>query len=156
MVGKDGLPGLLKGVKKLTSHDVLVGIPGEDGPREDGDPMNNATLGYLHEMGSPANNIPPRPFLVPGVQGAMGKITPELAKGAEKSLKGDPAAITKALERVGMIAQNAVKAKINTGPFIPLKPGTLLARRRKGYKGTKPLIRTGQLRNAITYVLKET
>ena len=151
----DLVPGLLKKMKKLTSQEVLVGIPGEEGPREDGDPMNNATLGYLHENGSPANNIPPRPFLVTGVTGAMKAIVPELAKAANKSIDGDVRAVHKGLDRVGMIAQNAVKRKITTGPFIALKESTLLARRRKGYKGTKPLIRTGQLRNAITYVLKE-
>jgi hypothetical protein len=41
----------------------------------------------------------------------------------------------------------------NVGP--PLKPGTLAARRRRGLKRTNTLVDTGQMRNAVTYVVTE-
>jgi hypothetical protein len=48
-----------------------------------------------------------------------------------------------------------VRAFITAGQgFAPLAAATLAARRRKGRTGTKPLIDTGQLRRAITYVLR--
>jgi phage gpG-like protein len=37
-------------------------------------------------------------------------------------------------------------------PFLPLAMATIAARRRKGFKGTKALIMTGDLRNSITVV----
>lgn len=37
--------------------------------------------------------------------------------------------------------------------FVPLAPATIKARQRQGFKGTKALIRTGALLNAIQYVV---
>ncbi|MDD1617199.1 MAG: hypothetical protein LUQ28_12105, partial [Methylococcaceae bacterium] len=59
------------------------------------------------------------------------------------------------LTKAGIVAQNSVKATITKGEgFEPLAESTIKARQRKGFKGTKPLIRTGQLRNSITYIVK--
>jgi len=76
-----------------------------------------------------------------------------LIEGASKVLANGT--ITAALTKAGIVAQNSVKAAITKGEgFAPLADATVKARQRKGFKGTKPLIRTGQLRNSITYIVK--
>ncbi|MFI5416190.1 MAG: hypothetical protein ACHQXJ_02430, partial [Nitrososphaerales archaeon] len=61
-------------------------------------------------------------------------------------------------ERAGIIAANACKKVINDQEGLkPPAPATLKARKyitASGFKGTKSLLVTGQVRNAITYVVK--
>ncbi len=134
---------------------MLVGIP-ESAPERDDEPISNAVIGYIQETGSPVNNIPPRPFLVPGVKDAQVPIAAQLGKGAQLALSGQASAAETALHSAGLTAQNAVRAKLQAGEdFQPLAESTLAARRRRGRSGTKPLIDTGQLRNSITYVVRD-
>jgi hypothetical protein len=140
---------------KMALQDVLIGIPSDKSARkEDGAEINNATIGYLMDHGVPELNIPARPALVPGIDAVSDKIQKALGAAAKASLHGDPAAVEKAMNRVGLIGQNSVKALINSGLSPMLAAGTLAARRRRGRTGTKPLIDTGQYRNSITYVLR--
>lgn len=153
-VTKDNVDNMLEAIKAMANKRVLVGIPSEEAPRR-GDPINNATLGYIHEHGSPARNIPARPFLKPGVASAKDKLVSTLKVYAKQALT-NKAAIEQGLNAAGLVAQTAVKNRIRSGEgFAPLKAGTLAARRRKGAQGTKPLIRTGQLLNSITYVVRD-
>jgi len=177
----DNVAKLLKQVDALTKLDVLVGIPAETTGRDG--KMNNATIAYIHEFGSPAQNIPARPFLRPGVKNAREDIAAEMEKGAKEVLKGGDASVT--LNRVGMIARNSVvKAITNPNPpFAPLSPVTIRNRLRKTQAGRRqikklqqsgqslsawaqqrtpggglniqPLLDTLQMRNAITYVIRE-
>lgn len=152
-VTKDDVKKVLANIEAMAGKELLIGIPAEKSPRK-GDPITNASLGYIHENGSPARNIPARPFLVPGVK----KATPK-AIAAMKKLAGDALtdrnATDKALNAAGLIAQASVKRQIvSQEGFTPLKAGTLAARKRSGAKGTKALIRTGQLLNSITYVVR--
>lgn len=155
-VTKNDIPRLLREIQALTGKTVLVGIPEDSAEREDGAPISNATIGYLNEYGSPAQNIPPRPFLIPGVQKAQDKVAGQLGKGAAAALEGDAATTTAALTAAGLIAQSSVKDALTHGEFTPLADSTLKARKRKGFAGEKPLIVTGSLRNAITFVVEET
>lgn len=152
-VTKDNVESMLAAVKAMANDRVLVGIPSDKAPRR-GEPLNNATLGYIHEHGSPARNIPARPFLKPGVVAAKDKISAVLRRYAKEAFD-DKTAILKGLEAAGLVAQSSVKNQIRSSiGMAPLKAGTLAARRRKGAKGEKPLIRTGQLLNSITYVVR--
>ena len=153
-VTRDRLNDVLKAVGGLTKKEVLIGIPDSAPEREDG-PMSNAQIGYVQEFGSPAQNIPERPFLVTGIRSAQGDIAKRMESGISKVLKGDEGAGEQALNTAGLIAQNAVQTKIESGPFSPLSEVTLQRRRARGRTGTKPLIDTGQLRNSITYVIRQ-
>lgn len=153
------LPELKAALKALSARRVLVGIPAEKAIRrpesaEDRDPINNAALLYIHEHGAPGANIPARPALIPGIASVQPSINAEFKACAAAYLSFRPADVTVTLNRVGLMASQAVKLKITDGPFEPLKPATIAARRRKGYQGTSPLIRTGQMRNAVTYVIR--
>jgi phage gpG-like protein len=154
-VTKDKTSVVLGAIEKIAQRLVLVGIPSETTERKDGEPINNATIGYIQENGAPAMNIPPRPFLVPGVADQSDRITEQLKKASQAQLDGNDARATQALNRAGLIGQSGARSKIQSGPFVPLKPSTLAARRRRGREGTKPLIDTGQLRNSLTYVIRD-
>lgn len=163
-VTKDRLAEALKDIQQLTRERVLVGIPQEHAQRR-GEPMSNATLGYIHERGAPEVNIPARPFLVPGIESIKDNLAERFRRTARGALKGDARNVrhlTRAgLESAGMLAVSAVKRKITIGPFEPLQPSTIRARNRK-YKSrkartasdVKPLISTGQLRNSINFVIR--
>lgn len=82
-------------------------------------------------------------------------------------------AIEKGYHRVGLITQRSIRSKINEGIPPPLSEYTLRQRAAKGRKGAqeelkrraqgvapsttlaKPLIDTGELRNAINYVIRK-
>lgn len=170
---KDRLNEVIKSIGDLTKTDVLVGIPESNAARDDEGP-SNAALGYIHEHGSPVNNIPARPFLVPGVAESKNKYRQPLIKAAQYALDGDKKNALKQMGAAGIIAEQGAKAKINSGDFVPLSDATLRGRAARGRKGAaaelerrenglpagtdlaKPLIDTGQLRNSITHVIRET
>ena len=176
VIKTDKLAAVVKSITALTGKDVLIGIPDASTDRRPDEvehgPMTNATLGYIHEFGSPAANIPARPFLIPGVQDAADKYEARLKKAATLALDGNLSGVDAELNKAGMQAASSVKAKINSGDFIPLAEATLRARARRGRQGAqaeldsrkagnapnndnaKPLIDTGQLRNSITYVVR--
>lgn len=147
----EGLAGLMAAIESLVSQEVLVGIPAS--ASRDDSPLTNAEIGYLNETGSPAQNIPARPWLVPAVESVQDRIADRFVRATNAALDGDADAVNRHLMAAGMIAQNAARAKINSGDFEALAQSTIAARQRAGYKGIKPLIRSGQLRNSIIYVM---
>jgi hypothetical protein len=146
-------------VNKLAQTKVLVGIPSTNIGRDDA--VNNALLGYIHEMGSPANNIPARPFLRPGITNSRDKWQPYLEQAAAAALQGNDGLMDRALNAAGTVAVSAVKNTITAKIPPPLKPATVRARRRHhgqpataaDIAGATPLVDTGQLLNSITYVV---
>jgi len=151
---------LQKAVERLTKSHVLVGIPST--PRTEG-PIDNATLGWIHETGSPAANIPARPFLRPGVEESKDQWIPYMRQAAEAAITGDEGTMTNALNAVGTTAVSAVKNTITAKIPPPLQPATVRARRRyratpataADIAGATPLVDTAQMINSITYVIKE-
>ena len=94
------------------------------------------------------------PHLRPGVEEALPAITAELEKAAGRALE-TPAAYEVGLEKAGIKAVASVRKQIVSQQGFPeLAKGTLRARARKGFKGTKRLIQTGQYLNAITHVVR--
>lgn len=176
-ITRDSLEDLRDSVKVLVENEVLVGFPEDTTTRKD-DPedreITNAALGYIHNTGMPEQNIPAREFMESGIRDGQDKITAQLARTAKITLtKRSPVATQQGLERVGLTAQAALRRKINEGIPPPLADATLRERARRGRKGAKielqrrgdgeapstqfakPLIDTGQLRNAINYVIRK-
>lgn len=148
-------------ISKFKRDSVLVGIPAEKGDRRDGDPITNAALLAINNFGSPANNIPARPVMEVGIRNAQDALAEQFKKAAKEALKKGISALDVYYERAGMIASNSIKKAINDQDFDGA-PGpseaTLRARQyigKTGFKGTKSLVVTGQMRNAITYVVKK-
>lgn len=179
----DNSQAILDALRSLTKKDVLVGIPSEDSEREDV-PFGNAGIGYVNEYGSPAQNIPPRPHLIPGVKSVEEQTVPQLKAAAQAALDGNAAGEERALNRAGTLAANGVRRYMTITGFTPLADSTVEARARRGRKGAKaelarrsadgklnainpdsgqlisnenvrPLIDTGQYRRAITHVVRD-
>lgn len=156
---KDRVDVILKGISVAPDYDVLVGIPSEKSTRagSDAGSMSNAALGYIHENGAPEANLPPRPFLLPGIRASSGRFSSHLKKAVTALMGGENTKAEQHLNAAGLMAVNAVRRQINQGiGFAPLAASTLAARRRRGRTGEKPLIDTGQLRNSITYAVRKT
>ncbi|PHM33325.1 hypothetical protein [Xenorhabdus innexi] len=163
---------ILEALKTLGNRDVLVGVPAENSPRDDV-PFGNAGIGYINEFGSPAQNIPPRPHLQPGVRSVEDKTTEQLKLAAEWILEGKKDKAEKALNKAGQIAVQGIQRYMTTHDFEPLADPTVAARARRGRKGAKvevqnrqeggtpnnanarPLIDTGNYRRSITYVVRD-
>jgi hypothetical protein len=150
----DNLSQFEKAIDLLKRKQVLAGVP-EAKARRKGDPINNATLAYIHDKGSPSQNIPARPFMEPGIKSVAPQIERKLLSAGNAVLEGDSVKTDKALEAVGLVAQNGIRMKINSDIPPALKPATLAARRRRGRTGTRSLIDSGQLRNSIIYVVQD-
>ena len=154
-VTKDKTADLEKALRALTGQQVFVGIPATENDRKDGESFGNAAIGYINENGSALQNIPPRPHLVPGIKRVQARIARIFAKGGKDALKGDYEAAENALRVAGQVAADSVRSVIREVIPPPLAESTKNARFRKGYKGTTPLIRTGEYYHNITYVLRK-
>ena len=157
-------------VKQLAKKALYVGIAsGESGDaRNDGAPANSI-LGYVHEFGSPSKNIPARPFLIPAVEGFQKEISNGMAKAMQMALEGDEKGCDEALERTAIRTASEVKKYMTEADFEPLAHRTIVNRQRNRMtksqrkeeieldtSSIKPLIDTGQLRDAIQgYFVKE-
>lgn len=179
---RDKMDVLRNAVKEIQKLEVYVGIPEAGSERKDSSEVSNAELVYMHthgvrqlaminEMqgdmdsgatyskahqmyiqanGSPLWKTPPRPIIEPAIENSKDKIADQLAKVATKALDGDSQGAKAQLEKAGMLGQNVVRAwfvdPANNWPANSPKTIAL--------KGSdKPLIDTGELRKAITYVV---
>jgi hypothetical protein len=182
-VTKDSVPQVLEAIAHLVGQEVLVGIPDSSTSRHDdeGQPITNAALGYIHEMGAPAAGIPARPFLVPGVKKARPGVVAILRRAATAALAGNYQEADKALDQAGVVASTSAQREIQAGIPPPLKPasvrGRKYARQTKSRReseslylalvkygadpaaaergsGVRPLMNTLQLLKSITWVVR--
>jgi hypothetical protein len=143
-------------IKSFQNDDVLIGIPEEKTDRKgEGTEIGNASLLAINEFGSPINNIPARPVMSIGIRNAQEEIADQFKKALQDAFKKGLPALSTYYNRIGIIASNSVKKAINSQEgILPPSESTLKARKARGFKGTKALIVTGQMRNAITYIVK--
>ncbi|TJZ75584.1 hypothetical protein [Chitiniphilus eburneus] len=183
----DDVGKVLGAIGELAAKQVLVGIPSSTAGRDDDGPINNAEIGYVQEHGSPANNVPARPFLVPGVKDEMEPISRQLKRASQSALDGDKTKSEMALKTAGLLGERGARGKISSNIAPALKPSTIANRyrarktaaRRAGEEayssmvaagaqaagmslseiqdaaGIVSLVNTGQLRNALTYVIRK-
>ena len=176
--GSQTIEQLLKSLRLLVDVEVLVGFPADTTQRESdvGEPVGitNAALAYIHDNGAPEQNIPARPFMMPAMDESKVKAADKLGQVLAAVITKDasPALIEMGMHQVGLIVKLAIQNKINEGIPPPLADSTLQARARRGRKGAitemanrkqglppstllaKPLIDTGQMRNAANYVIR--
>lgn len=176
-VTHDEMGAFLKAFKDLEAQSVLAGFPQEERAREDDEgnpePITNAALGYIHNTGMPEQNIPARPFMVEGIEAKREEISDGMEAAGTAALDGDRDGVRSALDAVGLSAQAGIRNKIIDGPFEPLAESTLKARARRGRSGAqqeldrreagedpgvdlaRPLNDSGQMRNAVNYVVRK-
>ena len=158
MLTIDNLPALHRAMDEMRRSRVLVGIPSDSTDNARSDALeSNAMIGLINEFGEPAQNIPARPSLVPGVSQAWGKIQKRMALRASKMLQlhgNERGEAEKAFNEAGLVAVASVVGMIDAGLTPELAAITISQREKAGIKGTKPLIATGAYKQAITYVIK--
>ncbi len=144
---------MYKLLKQLEEASVYVGIPESASERKDGE-MTNAQILAVNTQGSPLRGLPARPLLEPAMEDPENKekVNRHLLQAAKQGVQGNSGGFLQELERAGMVAQNLVRAWFvnSKNNWPPLSPVTIEA------KGSdRPLIDTGQLRKAITYVVRK-
>lgn len=159
VIKNDSVREISKIIDLLRDKRTLVGIPqnGSNRDPQTGEygPINNAALLFINNFGSPDNNIPPRPVMDIGIRLAQDDIASEFRLVGEAALDKKTESLNKYYERIGIIGSNSIKRVINDNLLIDEpSEATLEARKRKGFGGKKALIVTGQMRNAITYVVE--
>jgi hypothetical protein len=167
-VTKDNSAQLEAALALLAKTKVMVGVPEDEAARDTGD-ITNAQLAYIHENGSPARNIPARPFLVPGVSSVQERIERRLLQAGQQAMQSNGLGAERALMAAGQEAVTGVRAMIDSN-IPPPTQKALRAKRvlQSGVSRTKKqlerimddaesvaLIDTGQLRASITYVLRK-
>jgi len=168
-------------LQTIAKKQVYVGIPESNAARQT-DTVNNAQLMYIHTNGSPINHLPARPVIEPAIEAPGNKemIVDELKGAAEAALDGDQAGMETGLKRAGIVGSNAAKAWF-TDPrnnWPRNKPSTIKNKLRtlkgKDYRAAMdlldeyisdpstdissidtPLVDSGELRRAITWVIGE-
>lgn len=144
-----GFAKVLADLQRVKRSEVLVGIPAEKSSRKKG-PVNNAELLFIHTEGSPLRSIPPRPTLKPAIEENAALIAEPLGDAATALMEDSAQRAETSLKRAGIVASNAVKRYIREEDHLaPNSPETIA---RKG--SDRPLIDTGQLVRAITYVVR--
>jgi hypothetical protein len=178
-----GIEGLLKRLAGLQKRHIYVGIPQAENSRKSGG-IGNAELLYIHthgirrksmiaEMdrsmaagmkysaafslyiqshGSPLWHSPPRPVLEPAIEANKEKIAREFKKIYTACSNGDAEGMERAIVRTGLAAQNICRGWF-TDPRNNWPPNSPVTIARKGSE--RPLIDTGSMRKAITYVVRE-
>lgn len=160
VVTKDRVSQMMKSVQDLTKASLLVGIPAEAATREpdETDPhpeITNSEIGYINEFGEPALNIPARPHLVPGVESGLPDAINYFRQGAVAALQGKDNVLQKTFTAAGFSLVSAIQTYMTTADFVPLSPVTIAIRKAEGFKGEKPLIRSGQYRRSMTFVIRK-
>ena len=142
-----GLKGFLERFREIGKPKVYIGVPtSKNGMHEGG--INMATLLALHVLGAPSRGIPQRDPLRPPLIANAQRYSDLLALGLKNALANgtDPKLV---YEKIGIVAANDVKDYFITGNFKALSEKTIKA---KG--SSKPLIDTGELRNSISYEVR--
>jgi hypothetical protein len=107
---------------------------------------------YIQSHGSPLWHIPPRPVLEPSIEASKEPIAKQLQGATVAAIDGNAQEVDNALHRAGIVAENAAKAWFENpqNGWPPNSPKTIA---KKG--SDSPLIDTGEMRKAITHVVRE-
>jgi hypothetical protein len=126
---------------------VKVGVLGNKDNRNDGDPLGNAGIGLVQEVGSITNKIPARSFLRMPLETKRDRLQATFEKTGvkKKLLEGN---VKGAMQDLGFVAEEIIDDAFKSsgfGNWAKNAPSTVI---RKG--SSKPLIDTSQLRPSIT------
>lgn len=177
-----GIAGLFARLLGLQKRHIYVGIPQAANNRKD-EEIGNAYLLYIHthgirrrpmieEMdqnmarglkysaafslyiqshGSPLWHSPPRPVIEPALAANKVRIAAEFKKIYQATAAADGDGVERAITRTGLLAQNVCQEWFyDPRNNWPANSPVTIAKK----KSDKPLINTGAMRKAITYVVR--
>lgn len=130
---------IIKAGSKRVRVGVFDGVNGATG--------ETAEIATIHEYGAPRANIPERSYIRSTLAERKAELSTIMAR-VVKAMIARTLDEHRGLELVGAWLANAVKTRIVSGPFTPLKPATIA---RKG--SDKPLIDTAQLKGSVGFVI---
>lgn len=119
-----------------------------------------AYVAAIQEFGSPAQGIPPRPFMRPTVEQQTAAWNNVAQQGAKAMLAGamDAGGV---MDMIGLKAAGDIAKTISKIQAPPLAPATIKARQR-GYADqetvgnlTKPLVHTALMINSLTHIVED-
>ena len=132
---------LAKRLKGFENKVAKVGwFPTAQYPAEEGG-LHVAQVAIIQELGAPAANIPPRPFIAPTIAKEGNEWAKQIQKGARAVMRGATNVET-VLQIVGQQAAGDIRKTISEVRSPPLAPSTLAKRAADGYTD-QPLNRTG-------------
>ena len=103
-----GLERIQTAIKELDKFKLMVGWL-ESAKYDDGKPV--AGIAAVHEFGSPARGIPPRPFMRPTVENSKDDWIKLLESGARAILAGNETA-NSVMEKLGLLASGDIREAI--------------------------------------------
>ena len=107
---------------------------------------------YVKTHGSPMLNIPPRPVLEPSIEANKQVIAKQIAIASTAAMENNPHLMEEALNKAGMIATSAAQGWFEN-PANNWQQNAKSTIKKKG--SNQPLVDTGEMRKAITYVLRD-
>ncbi|QLY03707.1 MULTISPECIES: hypothetical protein [Citrobacter] len=147
-----GLDELVKRVQEMGRLKAEVGWQDTAKYLDTGVPV--ALVAQTHEFGSPAQRIPPRPFVRPTIAEEGASWSREMGRGVKAVANGLRTPID-VLQAVGELAAGDVRMTITQVNSPALKESTQKARSAKGFEPSKPLQETGEMRASCTSIVKE-
>lgn len=145
----------LEALEFVKNNSVYIGIQQKDTTR-DGDDVTNAELLFIHTNGSPKQNISPRPVIEPALKANSQQLSKIMSQAAKFALEGKFAEALRQLHIAGTRGRDVSKLWFNNpeNHWPPNAPEVIERKIKKGSTDPKPLIDTGELRNAISYFVK--
>ena len=150
-------------LERAKNHFALIGIPSDakrpvDEKGQDAG-INMAELALIMEKGSPANNVPARPFMRKTRIRAQGRFAGLMKRMYQQILHGKGDAV-QVLKKLGIAYEGEMRETFTKESFAPNAPITIHGgwMRNKvsgkpfkvdGKKSSRPLINTGRLRGSI-------
>ena len=141
---------LMTKLNKIINKKILVGIHQQEEVKEG--EITNAQKLWENTVGSPLKHVPARPLLEPAVEDKLDEIGQVLNSGVLAGLITGEEAMEQAYNRAGLMAQQAAVNWFDN-PKNNWKPNAPLTIKLK--KSDSPLIDTGEMRKAITYILED-
>lgn len=143
-------------VKEIDVMHVRVGLLGSGASEPNGD-LTNAEVGAIHEYGAPDVGIPERSWLRSTFRSRRAELVQMQAAACRGVLSGKVPP-RRALGLIGAWAAGACRDQIiKYGSFLfqPLAASTIASKAARGLPNpTAPLVATGQMARAITYVVE--
>ncbi|MBG2875545.1 hypothetical protein I4902_08270 [Proteus alimentorum] len=121
----------------------------------DGTPI--AYVAAIQELGYSAGGIPPRPFLRPTMNDKKQDYSQLIFRAVKASIKGN-ITLDNGLTQIGATVAGDVKMAIKAVTTPALDDSTVKARARRHSKGKatdKPLVDTGQMLQAVSFIVED-
>jgi hypothetical protein len=145
----DNMPTVQAWVKSIKKVKLYVGII-DDADSRSGSRIGNIALAAILENGAPSMNVPPRPFMKPGMDPMKSQARDAMKQAADMLYKKNNEEAREILGTLGRRSVMSIREVMESGVPPPLDQKSAERKFRKGYPD-ETLIKTGQLRDSISF-----